>query len=242
MSSDFSNSLDKVLAGDYINERDKFVINGFVIPDEKIPKEPFKDTSRRNINKLTIPTSVVCIKDFKFNNYYNLRSVKYFASTCIPAYCFNNCLKLEDIVINNEKCFIIDNGAFRKCRNLEFVNMRHIEHIGCSAFEYTDNLKRINLPNTLIGIDDNAFKDSGLKYIIIPENVEHLGKNIFKNCKNLTRIIISDYLRSKYVKNDESFEFDFEHLGLFSSQWEINYKDGEWHISRKGRKRKKYEL
>ena len=206
--------------------KSKFVINNFVIPDEQMPENPFDGSSRYNIYKLSIPNTVKSIKNYAFDNYLNLEKVDCYASTCIPKYCFNNCTNLKSVKIDNEKCNTICEGAFRKCEQLRFVYLYNIKYIHNRAFEYTTNLKYINLLNTLIDIGDNAFKDSGIKSINIPENVEYLGKNIFKNCKNLTEIKLSGYLRGKY-ENERTCRFDFKRFGLIPDEWKIKlYEEG----------------
>lgn len=207
----------------FINCTNKFVINNFIIPDEKMPENPFDENSRVNILRLSLPNTVKDIKSRAFASYFNLNSLKYYASTDIPAYCFNNCNNLEFVIIDNKKCSTIQTGAFRKCIKLHSIDMYNIEHIEKDVFEYDANLKYIELPNTLIDIGNNAFKDSGIEFIIIPHSVKYLGKNIFKNCENLTEIKLSNYLYGKYI-NRETKSFDFNYLGLNPSEWEVKYK------------------
>lgn len=217
----------------YIHCQDKFVINNFIIPDEQMPEKPFDENSKTNIIKLSIPNTVKSIKDYAFDGYRNLKVLSYYASTGVPAYCFNNCHSLEDVTINNKECEVIEMGAFRKCSKLRCVYLSNIKIIDRGAFEYTSELKHISLPNTLITICDNAFKDSGIEFIKIPDTVENLGENIFKNCNQLNKILLSDYLRIKYTKNHI---FDFVRLGLRPSEWRVDYseKRKEFYLCRRG--------
>ena len=198
---------------------DNFIINNFVIQDSQMPKTPFNEKSRHNIYRLSIPTTVKGIKAYAFDNYYKLESLKYFASANIPKYCFNNCSNLKYVLISGKECDTIGEGAFRKCKKLNCMDMYNIKYIYEGAFEYTTELEHIRLPDTLIDIGSNAFKDSGIKSIKIPDSVEHLGKDIFKNCKKLTEIRLSKYLRGKYITG--KYRFDFEYFGLNPSEWQL---------------------
>ena len=228
-----STDSDGIFKNKYIRIKDKFVINNFVIPDDKMPEHPFDDNSRINIIRLTIPNTVKSIKPYSFDDYVNLTSLNYFASTDIPDFCFNNCGKLSSVHINNEKCKEIGMGAFRKCTNLKDVIISNdVKYIKKGAFEFTDNLKYVMILSKLISIEDEAFKNSGIEKIIIPDSVEWLGKNIFIYCHKLNKITISNYLYGKYQVNNA---FDFKYLGLYNQDWIVEYDDTQnnYHMYKK---------
>lgn len=61
-----------------------------------------------------------------------------------------------------------------------------VVEISAGAFEGNQNLKNINLPNTIHTIGERAFKNSGLESIHIPDEVHMIKKETFANCKNLS--------------------------------------------------------
>ncbi len=59
------------------------------------------------------------------------------------------------------------------------------------AFGYQEGITEINLPDSLILIEDSAFTGSGISKITIPANVEKIGDLAFEHCKDLTDIYVS---------------------------------------------------
>lgn len=65
-----------------------------------------------------------------------------------------------------------------------------IEYIGPGAFNWCDNLRYINLPNTLTTLGDGCFSYSGLETIYIPSSVINIRSGVFSNCNRLTSATI----------------------------------------------------
>lgn len=59
------------------------------------------------------------------------------------------------------------------------------------ALSNQSNMTNVILPSSLKRIDENAFYNSGLTSINIPENVE-MGESLFSNCSNLTDVVINE--------------------------------------------------
>ena len=72
----------------------------------------------------------------------------------------------------------ISDSAFIDCRNLERAEM-NVKSIGEGAFLRCVALKTIKLGNAVQKIEANAFKNSGLSEINIPESVEIIGTEAF---------------------------------------------------------------
>ena len=73
--------------------------------------------------------------------------------------------------------------------------------VGDSAFKGCSALQNIILPQSLIEIEDESFRDTGLKSIIIPENVKLIDGYAFWGCSSLSSVIIKnteDWLRAYY--------------------------------------------
>lgn len=74
----------------------------------------------------------------------------------------------------------------------EIVLSNSLTHIGYQAFGET-KLKEINLPNSLVEIEPCAFLDCcELTSITIPSSVKTIGTRAFGGCKNLSHIIVDE--------------------------------------------------
>ena len=71
-----------------------------------------------------------------------------------------------------------------------------VTSIGFGAFAYCYALKSINIPNSIIKIDQEAFVYSGLETITIPDSVTSIGPAAFESCGSLTSITIPDSVTS----------------------------------------------
>lgn len=63
-----------------------------------------------------------------------------------------------------------------------------IERIRYRAFEYAPHVVDVVLPNTVSGIDSEAFAGCAIKEIIIPKSVTGMGSRVFMNCKELMSV------------------------------------------------------
>ena len=68
--------------------------------------------------------------------------------------------------------------------------------IGEYAFQGFSKLISIKLPQTLTKIGSNAFSNSGLRMIDIPDKVTSVGEDAFAYCNNLTSVIIGKGART----------------------------------------------
>lgn len=67
----------------------------------------------------------------------------------------------------------------------------YLKSIGSGAFYGCSNLRSINLPNGLEGIEEFAFSSSGLESITIPSSVKRIGNYAFYECRSLSTITFS---------------------------------------------------
>ena len=114
---------------------------------------------------VTIPNSVMCIKDNAFSG----------------------CKSLTSVTIPNSVT-IIEGYAFSSCTNLANVNIPNsVESIGNYAFYYCDSLKAVTLPNSVTSIGSNAFSCcQKLASVAIPESVKSIGNYAFNGSNNAT--------------------------------------------------------
>lgn len=98
------------------------------------------------------------------------KTLTVFGSGAIPSYKATSCGPWSEFVDEIEH-IIIEEG---------------ITLIGHSAFEGCYNLKQLDLPSSLVGIDQNAFYkcEGSLDRVVIPENVTYIGCNAFAGWTN----------------------------------------------------------
>jgi hypothetical protein len=70
--------------------------------------------------------------------------------------------------------------------NLETVFISNtVTEIGSFAFGGATGLRKIDIPNSIVKIDNNAFSKSGLESISLPYSVKYIGSSAFSDCKSL---------------------------------------------------------
>ena len=108
---------------------------------------------------------------------------------------FNNSSLLKSVTLpaNSE----IGRMAFANGKDLESVSLGGLSVISTQAF-YNTNIKNIDIPNSVTSIGDWAFKGcSNLKSITIPNSVTSIGNYAFDGCSSLNEIIIPRLERHK---------------------------------------------
>ena len=72
--------------------------------------------------------------------------------------------------------------------NTIIMQKRGTANIGVNAFQNYRSLTRINLPNGVTSIGNNAFQGCPLTRINLPNSIASIGYSAFQGCGNLTRI------------------------------------------------------
>ncbi|MCR5195155.1 MAG: leucine-rich repeat protein [Pseudobutyrivibrio sp.] len=138
-----------------------------------IPASFLQDTV--SLLSVNIPSWIVGIDEGAFygSGIYSIDLSKNLSIESIKATSFANCYNLQTVKFPaNLKS--IDESAFENCL----------------SFEKGDQLKNLTL---LESIKANAFRNSGLKQIIIPENVVNIGSGAFQSCSQLKRLEFADF-------------------------------------------------
>lgn len=122
---------------------------------------------------------------------------------------FAECNSLKKLTINVADGLEAANGLsipeelVRECRNLQTViftgHTENLLSIKKAAFEGTEMLTEISLPDNIRLIEKYAFYDSGIKNIHLPENLEQIGNYAFA-MSNLESITVPDKVAELGVK------------------------------------------
>ncbi len=179
------------------------------------------DSTFRGCDSLTsvsIPNSVTSIGEYAFNDCDNLASVIIPDSvTSIASYAFSHCVKLSIVSIGSGLNAIGD-YAFAYCENLSHVAVdADIVEFTSNAFNetayYKDNANwdsgALYVGNHLIHAENpvseefvvrdntrtiasNAFLNTGIVSITIPNSLAYIGEDAFEGCGQLSRVYIND--------------------------------------------------
>jgi len=87
----------------------------------------------------------------------------------------------------------IDDYACLSCKTLiEVVFHNKVTDIGFSAFDYCSNLRRVELLEGLLRLEEWVFSNcTSLRRIVIPASVRLVDKEVFYWCKSLIRVVFT---------------------------------------------------
>lgn len=117
-----------------------------------------------------------------FNDYY----------TYIPRHIFENCESLKEVTLPSQ---LQEIGEFAFCgcsalRDPGLLRRTEIRKIGRCAF-CGCGFTALELPDTLMVIEEKAFSGSMLESIVIPDSVCHIGQSAFQGCRKLKSVKFS---------------------------------------------------
>ena len=160
---------------------------------------------------IIIKDGVTHIDDVAFYDCYRLESIIIPKSVIYIGYNAFHTFNLSVIKVDNdnrvydsrEKCNAIIETSTNKlicgCNTSTIPNTVAI--IGREAFAGYENLVSINIPQSVILIEQDAFNSTGLSSIVIQFGVKEIDYNVFYGCKHLKSVII----KGKNTKFIESF-------------------------------------
>lgn len=158
----------------------------FNVPKELrvVGKQAFGDTK---FNKVIIHSDVLAAK---YDTMYTLYGNSVFA----------NCKELTEVIVK-EGCTMLELG-FTHCTSLTRLSLpstlKQIGYLSGSTGNYIfkdcEDLETITLPESLWFIGYNAFSNTSLKSIDIPDNVQYIWTYAFHNCELLEKVILPSSL------------------------------------------------
>lgn len=94
-------------------------------------------------------------------------------------------------------CVELGRYLFSFCSNLKSISLHSgITKIPKGLFYKTNSLKHITIPEGVTVLEENAFEESGIETISLPNSLVTIENNCFLNCKNLKTIIIPSSVTS----------------------------------------------
>lgn len=126
----------------------------------------------------------------------NIESVVISGAVDVPRDMFGKCTGLKKVTLKNG-VRSIGEDAFRDCSSLEGVIFENtvLEKISDGAFWGCSALSSIALPDSVTEIERNAFFETGLRNIQLPEKLTLIGGGAFYNCKNLKQVQLPPQLK-----------------------------------------------
>ena len=125
-----------------------------------------------------------------------IESVVISGAVDVPRDMFGKCTGLKKVTLKNG-VRSIGEDAFRDCSSLESVIFENtvLEKISDGAFWGCSALSSIALPDSVTEIERNAFFETGLRNIQLPEKLTLIGGGAFCNCKNLKQVQLPPQLK-----------------------------------------------
>lgn len=99
--------------------------------------------------------------------------------------------EIREVYFVDKFLYRVGTAAFAHCKNLHTVHFNEeLREIGGDAF-WDTALTEIDLPQTMITIEWGAFENTNLRKVTIPDNVRNVGDMAFFNCSNLEEVYIN---------------------------------------------------
>ena len=105
---------------------------------------------------------------------------------------------LEFVLNKTQDAYLVSsyNGTDKTVIIPQTYNYLNVEGIKTYAFNNNNNIEKVVLPNTIKEIEANAFANSTLKEINIPESVKKIKEAAFYNCTSLRSVTIPSSVKT----------------------------------------------
>ncbi len=139
--------------------------------------------------ELTLDDNVAGIGAFAFYNNKNVKKVSGKTIALIDAYAFNSST-IEEFDAN--MLMYVGANAFRNCTNLKKIDLHNVWEFGVSAFENCTSLTDVTFSESVYGIGELAFANTGLKNVTIYGDDCYIYEAAFKGCKELESVRLEE--------------------------------------------------
>ena len=186
--------------------------------------------SQTKLRSVTISSHVKNIGPAVFEECRKLKKVVWKAKK-IPFQTFHWCTSLSQIKVGSNlqsigECAFEDTAlkkftmpdsvrdigksAFQDCNSLESLKLSSkLKELPKRFIAETESLRELSVPTGVIVIDKEAFSDSYVEKILLPDTVENIKRKAFKDASGLQEIKISNnvtYIRDETFKNCEQLK------------------------------------
>ena len=183
------------------------------------------------ITEITIPASVKEIQGSAFYGCKNLTKVTFEGSSIEAVHgCFQNCVKLQQVVFPKSMKGGMSYDMFSGCTSLTSVTLpEDLQTIPARMFSGCKRLTAIKLPYSVTTIESGAFNECGVVSLDMA-NVTELAGGAFFGCTTLKNIRISRTLADK-LKADNYWDYTVNFSGCPNLQLklvgdEVAFPDG----------------
>lgn len=154
-----------------VSEDGSVVTLGSVVENGIVRRNVAGAEENETIKEVYIEEGISVLYDRTFRRYYALEKVVLPGTLTtigeVGTGVFQSCDKLKEILLP-ESLTVLGIGSFYGCRSLE----------------------SINIPAGITRIEDDVFRETGLKTIVFHEGVTYFGKQAFRDCEAISEIYI----------------------------------------------------
>jgi len=117
--------------------------------------------------------------------------------TLIPDFAFSDCASLRSVTLPST-LKSIGKYAFQGCRALTSISLpKGLTEIDWYAFDSTGLTSLPNpWPAGITDLPNNAFSQTKLRNIVIPEGIKYIGMSAFEHCNELTSVTLPSTIKS----------------------------------------------
>lgn len=150
-----------------------------------------------NLKSITLPDGLEIIGACAFENCEALKSIDLPDSlNSLGRLAFLSCKSLEAIVLPDGLTHLGD-SCFAYCTSLTYAKLPStLESITERTFMECSALKNVTLPSGIKGIGHEAFANTAIEIIEIPDSCVQIGRDAFRGCSNLVTVTFGKSLKS----------------------------------------------
>ncbi|EAY15595.1 surface antigen BspA-like [Trichomonas vaginalis G3] len=146
--------------------------------------------------EVKLPNSLEKLSHYSFRGCTSLKEINLENVSRLGLSVFGGCTSLERVSIPSA-IRRLSNYLFSGCTSLYEVTLNDmITSIGAGCFQQCTALKSITLPKSLKRINKQAFTQSSIQNLIIPENVSRIVGEAFLNMPELETIVFNGVINS----------------------------------------------